>query len=176
MSSPGILLVAAGAVALVLLLAVLALRSAARTRRELAAALAESREETRALATRLAALERAQEAPVIEGRVPDAYDVTDPPTYAVEGVIDGSIDGSIDGRIDGRLFADLVARESAIKAAGLVHGLRRALTPENRNRIRFEMRREVKRSRRQRRADLKAALRDLQARERRAMAEDEDAA
>ena len=72
---------------------------------------------------------------------------------------------AVPARIDGKLFADIVARESVIKAAGLAHGLRRALSAENRNRIRFEMKREVKRSRKQRRADLKAALRQFHARE-----------
>lgn len=72
---------------------------------------------------------------------------------------------TVPARIDGKLFADIVARESVIKAAGLAHGLRCALSAENRNRIRFEMKREVKRSRKQRRADLKAALRQFQARE-----------
>lgn len=70
------------------------------------------------------------------------------------------------GRIDGALFADIVVRETAVKAAGLAHGVRRALAPEVRNRIRFAVKSEVKRARKQRRADLKAALRDLQARER----------
>ena len=78
------------------------------------------------------------------------------------------------GRIDGKLFADIVARESAIKAVGLAHGLRRALAPEVRNRIRFEMKREVQRARKQRRADLKAALREFRARERADLAEDQE--
>ena len=43
----------------------------------------------------------------------------------------------------------------------LGYGVRRALSAENRNRIRFEMRREVKRARRQRRRDLKEAKRHL---------------
>ena len=43
----------------------------------------------------------------------------------------------------GALFADLVLRETVVKAASLAHGVRRALDPETRNRIRFEMRREV---------------------------------
>lgn len=63
-------------------------------------------------------------------------------------------------------FADQVARESAIRAGALVAGLRRALAPETRNRIRFEMRREVKRSRKQRRADVKQAVREWEARQR----------
>lgn len=66
--------------------------------------------------------------------------------------------------IEGRLFVDIVARESVVKAAGFAAGLRRALDPETRNRIRFEMRRELKRARKQRRSDVKAALRDFAAR------------
>ncbi|GHJ60984.1 hypothetical protein NOK12_35020 [Nocardioides sp. OK12] len=69
------------------------------------------------------------------------------------------------------LFADLVLRESAVQAASLAHGLRRALAPETRHRIRFEMRREVKRARKQRRADLRAARRDWAARGRADQAE-----
>jgi hypothetical protein len=68
--------------------------------------------------------------------------------------------------IDRALFADLVLRESVLKAASLGHGLRRALSPEARNRIRFEMRREVKRSRKQRRLDVRAARREWAARQR----------
>ena len=62
-------------------------------------------------------------------------------------------------RVDSALFADLVLRETVVKAASLTHGLRRALAPETRNRIRFEMGREVKRARKQRRAEVKAARR-----------------
>ncbi len=69
-------------------------------------------------------------------------------------------------RIQGRLFADIVLRETVVKAASLTHGLRRALSPESRNRIRFEMKREVKRSRKQRRADTKIAVREWEARQR----------
>jgi hypothetical protein len=64
------------------------------------------------------------------------------------------------------VFADIVARESMIKAASLLKGLRRALAPETRNRIRFEMKREVKRSRKQRKADVKQAIREWEARQR----------
>jgi hypothetical protein len=52
----------------------------------------------------------------------------------------------------------------------LAHGVRRGLAPATRNRIRFEMKQEVRRARKQRRADVKAAQRDLHARQRRAMA------
>ena len=61
-------------------------------------------------------------------------------------------------------FADVLLRESVIKTAALAAGLARALAPEVRNRIRFEMRRDVKRSRRDRKLMLKAARRDWEAR------------
>ena len=68
--------------------------------------------------------------------------------------------------IDGRLFVDIVARESVVKAASWTHGLRRALSPENRNRIRFAVRQETRRATRERRSEMKQALRELRARER----------
>lgn len=77
--------------------------------------------------------------------------------------------------VDTALFADLVLRETVVKAASLAHGVRRALAPETRNRIRFEMRREVKRARKQRRADLKVARRDWEARQRTSPADAGDA-
>ena len=64
------------------------------------------------------------------------------------------------------VFADIVLRESVIKTAALAAGLRRALSPEIRHRIRFEMRREVKRARKERRLMLKAARRDWESRQR----------
>jgi hypothetical protein len=67
------------------------------------------------------------------------------------------------------MFADLLLRETVVQTASLLHGVRRALSPENRNRIRFEMRREVKRSRKQRRADVREARREWESRQRAAM-------
>jgi hypothetical protein len=74
--------------------------------------------------------------------------------------------------IDRAVFADTVLRETVVKAASLAHGVRRGLAPATRNRIRFEMKQEVRRSRKQRRADLKAAQRDLHARQRATLAEE----
>jgi hypothetical protein len=74
------------------------------------------------------------------------------------------------GTVDAGRFADLLLRESVVQAASWASGLRRALSPEVRNRIRFEMRREVKRSRRQRKVDTKQAYREWTARQRAAMA------
>ena len=68
--------------------------------------------------------------------------------------------------VEARLFGDMVLRETVVQAASLFHGLRRALSPESRNRIGFEMKREVRRSRKQRRADLREARREWEARQR----------
>jgi hypothetical protein len=78
-------------------------------------------------------------------------------------------------RVDGAAFADTVLRETVVKAASLAHGVRRGLAPATRNRIRFEMKQEVRRARRQRRADLKRAQRDLHARQRAMLAEEAEA-
>jgi hypothetical protein len=85
---------------------------------------------------------------LVEG---DPLPTTEPATATEPG-------GAVE-RVDAALFADLVLRETVVKAASLTHGLRRALAPESRNRIRFEMGREVKRARKQRRAEVKAARR-----------------
>ena len=71
------------------------------------------------------------------------------------------------------VFADLLLKETVVQTASLFHGLRRALSPETRNRIRFHMRQEVKRSRKQRRAELRAVRREWAARQRAAMAADD---
>jgi len=73
------------------------------------------------------------------------------------------------------VFADLLLKETVVQTASLFHGLRRALAPETRNRIRFQMRQEVKRSRKQRRAELREVRREWAARQRVAMAAEERA-
>ena len=67
-------------------------------------------------------------------------------------------------RIDGRLFVDIVARETLVKAASWGHGLRRALAPETRNRIRFEVRQQARQSRKDRKVEMREALREYRAR------------
>jgi hypothetical protein len=78
--------------------------------------------------------------------------------------------------VPGPVFADLLLKESVVQTASLFHGLRRALSPEVRNRIRFHMRQEVKRSRKQRRAELREVRREWAARQRAAMSAEESAA
>ena len=155
-------LVGAGAVALVAL--VLALLGARRARH--AEAVATS------LAERVAFLESlATDTPR-----PPADDVVagaGTGTYVITGLTDDRPERhepaevvAVAAPIDGRLFADIVARETVVKAASWTAGIRRALSPESRSRIRFQVRQETKRAGRERRAEAKQALREFRARER----------
>lgn len=98
------------------------------------------------------------------------------PEYVITHL--GEPDSEVEAEAEGvptvapTLFADIVLRETVVQTASLFHGLRRALSAETRNRIRFEMRREVKRSRKQRRADLREARREWEARRRAAMVDE----
>jgi hypothetical protein len=73
-----------------------------------------------------------------------------------------------DSRV-GAGFVSVAAGESLVRVVSLAYGVRRALSPESRNRIRFEMRREVKRARKQRRRDVRAAQRHLRTAQRQDM-------
>ena len=77
--------------------------------------------------------------------------------------------------LETRLFADVVLRETVVRAASLAYGVRRGLSPANRNRIWFEMRREVKRARKERKAEEREAIREYRARRRNAVQESEAA-
>ena len=156
-SVPGWAVVAAAAAVLVLLVLLLALgivgaRGRSRMRRDLAVARAEVdalRGRVEAVEQRLVAgdstpSERAAEEYVIT-RVGDPAVQPEPADRSVP--------------VPASLFADLVLRESVVQAASLAAGLRRAVSPETRNRVRFEVKREVRRSRKQRRADSRAARR-----------------
>jgi hypothetical protein len=149
---------AAGLLALAALaLGVALLRARSRTDRELAA----SRAETAVLRTQVEELER---------RVGRSEPRRAPSTeYVITNLGDTEPDGpepEASPEVSPALFADLVLRETVVKAVSLAHGVRRAIDPETRNRIRFEMRREVKRARKQRKADTKEARREWAARQR----------
>ena len=147
-----------GAVALVaLMLSVLAWRRAAR---------ADAR--SQAYAERLALLE----APVTSAPA-TVVDGSEETTYVITHVDEDQamLRPMTAQRLEGRLFADIVARETVVKAASWTHGVRRALAPETRSRIRFQMRQETKRAGRERKAEMKVALREHRARSRAADAE-----
>ena len=147
-------------VALVLLVALLSLRS--RTSREAAVSHAELAE----LRHRLDELER-----VDPGSAPRAPAVGEEREYTITGL--GALPGpdpepapAAPVRLERAVFADQLLRESVIRIGSLSHGVRRALSAEARNRIRFEMRREVKRARKHRRVEQREAYREWQARQR----------
>lgn len=144
--------------ALVLLVALARMRS--RTRRELAAARAEAAE----LRERLERLERA---------APAALPIRSTQEFTITRVGTGEPDTDHEPTaLEPAVFTDLLLRESVIRLGSLAHGVRRALAPETRNRIRFEMRRELRRSRRQRRVEQREAWREWQARQRQRVPDD----
>lgn len=155
----------AGAAAIAAAVAVLALVALGRARRDAA-------REAAALQERLEAVEESLRAPVREPVVRPE------PEYVIThlGEPEAEPDGAVvPVRLTPPAFADAVLRETVVQTASLVHGVRRALAPETRNRIRFEMRREVKRSRKARKVEVREALREYRAR-RRTAAESEGAA
>jgi hypothetical protein len=169
MNSDSLVLTALGVLALVaLVLTWVLLRLRRGTRRELAAAQAEAER----LQARVGEVERrltAREAPA-EREIAE-YTITDLGRPEPEESLG---EGTEPVTIDRALFADLVLRETVVRAASLAHGVRRALAPETRNRIRFEVRREIRRSRKQRKADLREARREWEARQRAAMDDQTD--
>jgi hypothetical protein len=162
-----VLSLAAALLLLVIGLVVAQVRGRARTRRELESA----HDEALVLRAQVDDIERRLATPAAGvGKHADTE-------YVITG-LGADTDPEPAPMVAGPLFADLVLRETVVQAASLAHGLRRALAPEMRNRIRFEMRREVKRNRKQRRANLKAARREWEARQRKTVdrPDEEDAA
>jgi len=147
-------LVAGTAAALVLLggLLVVLLRSRAESRRDLAAAQAETAE-LRDRLDRLTELLERQTATMV--RVDDpAYVITD------AGMLPARTN------VSDRVVLSATMGEPLVKAVAFGHGVRRALSAETRNRIWFEVRREVRRARKQRRREMKDVWRRMQAEER----------
>jgi hypothetical protein len=154
------MLLAVGGLTLLCLTLVVAL---VRTQRAWRRDLAGARADLTDLRDRLDQLERRRVAPPVTEA---------PAQFVITGLGQESEADLPPPTVDRAVFADMVLRETVVKAASLAHGVRRGLAPESRNRIRFEMKQEVRRSRKQRRADVKAARRDLHARQRAALAEE----
>jgi hypothetical protein len=141
------------------LVAVLAVAVAGRRRLE--RQLQSARADLGRLQDRLDALARSLPSPAAAGGPParEQYLIT---SLADQPETSDGVPG-LAARPAGHDLVTLALAESTIRLAALAHGVRRALSPENRNRIRFEMRQEVKRARRQRRRDLRDAKRHLRA-------------
>jgi hypothetical protein len=163
--------VATGGVVLVVavIVALLATRAG---RRRWQAELAAARADVESLTARLDAIDSSR------GHQQPSVSTAPTPEFVITSLPDGSAplrvaepladrDASTDRSAGGGAglsvgeFATLAMGESVVRLVSLGYGVRRALSAENRNRIRFEMRREVKRARRQRRLDLKEAKRHL---------------
>jgi hypothetical protein len=145
----------------VLASALVALQAARRrrTRREVEALLAE-REQLRA---RVAELTRKAQAP----------EVADGPDYVITRLGEPGLTRSDRGpgvpsgrRVPDQLVLSAAFGEPVVKVLSFGHGVRRALSPESRNRIGFEMRREMRRSRKERRREMRRAWRQMRAQER----------
>jgi hypothetical protein len=173
------LIVTVAAVAVVVAAGAVALRGSRRERRRLTAQVEAAHADVDALRERVEELSR---------RLADADPATATGREAREFVITSLPDGSLRGTLaaapedepgddpatslSAGQFASVALGESLVRVLSFGYGVRRALSAENRNRIRFEMRREVKRSRRQRRRDLKEAKRHLRADQRADLTED----
>lgn len=176
-SLPAWAAVAGGVVLLVLVAGALLVSS--RTRHRLRAEHTAARAETAALRDRLDGVERRLVRPEELGRDPAGFVITgvglEPSLHPVpdEGVEERLGNGEAGAArtparvVPAPLFADLVLRESVVQTASLAAGLRRALSPEVRNRVRFAMRQDLKAARRRRRLDLRAARRSWAAQQRR---------
>jgi len=166
---PAVLVSVAVAVVVVAAGGLAALLVARARRRVLRATLAASTAEVDALRLRVDELTRRLDAERREDPVP-----ADTPEFVITSLPDGALrstaapdkddtagHGSAGQLMSSGQFASVAVGESVVRLLSLGYGVRRALSAESRNRIRFEARREVKRSRRQRRRDLKEAKRHL---------------
>ncbi len=146
------LAVLAGAAALLLVVLCALLVSLVRGRRRAARAVAASRADIEALQARVDALSAELEAARVHAAAAPAVPQTE---YVITTA----------GRdrelpvVPERAVLSVTFGEPLVKAMAFAYGVRRALSPESRNRIAFEMRREVKRARKQRRRDARRATR-----------------
>jgi hypothetical protein len=166
--NPWVYAAAAAAVPAVVLTCVLVARSGRRSRAELHRQLVTARQDVLALTQRIEAL---------SGEVAEARKATEARREVAPFVITGLIAEPESVPREAQLVHAIEAgrphwvpvkplRETLVKTVSLAHGVRRALSPDNRDRIRLEMQAEVRRSRRQRKAELKAVRKYLRDRRR----------
>lgn len=159
--------VAAAAVAVVLVLLVgvvllVALTGRTRAERRLTRAAeseAELRERLESLEKRLTTPSRRRQ----RAREEREYVIT---SLGEQADADGASEQTEVRTLTAPAFADAVFRETMVHSAAFVHGVRRALSPEVRYRIRYEMKREVKRARKDRKSEVREALRAYRAQQR----------
>ena len=157
----GVILAALGGAVVALLVVglVSVLRRRNRTRADLEAMLAAAQHEADDLRARLEELTALMT--VAPDRDEPAFVITDAGLVRPVAVPDGE-----QIQVPDRLVLSATVGEPLVKVAAFGHGLRRALSPESRNRIWFEMRREIRAARKRRRQQLKQYQRDVRAAER----------
>ena len=172
-----VLIVTVAAVAVVVAAGAVALRASRRERRRLAAQVESAHADVEALRARVEELSRELSTSTgVTGAEAHEFVITSLPDGTLRGTPVAADDEpattTTSTPLSAGQFASVALGESLVRVFSLGYGVRRALTAESRNRIRFEMRREVKRSRRQRRRDLKEAKRHLRADQRADLTED----
>jgi len=133
-------------------------------RRRLARELTASQVAVEALRERVDALDRSREVPVPAASAPQEFVITSLPAGTVSAAPAGAgdaLENAAQRHLTAGQLASVAVGESVVRLLSLGYGVRRALSAENRDRIRVEVRREVKRARKQRRRDLKEAKRHL---------------
>lgn|SRR5680860_356811 len=150
-------------VVLLLVLLVVLLANTLSGRRRMRQALADSRVDVEALRTQLEAMSNEIESARIVAAAAPAVPQTE---YLITSV-GGSHLFENEAAVSNRAVLSVAFGEPLVKVVAFGYGVRRALSPETRNRIAFEMRREVKRARKERRRDTKRAGRQASRSERR---------
>ena len=151
------LLVALGCVvALLLILLVVLLATTLSGRRRMRQALAASRVEVDALRTQLEAMSVEFESARIVAAAAPALPQTE---YLITSAGASDLFDN-ETAVSNRAVLSVAFGEPLVKVVAFGYGVRRALSPETRNRIAFEMRREVKRARKERKRDTKRAGRE----------------
>ncbi|MGH3351340.1 MAG: hypothetical protein ACRDPS_11800 [Nocardioides sp.] len=157
------------AVGVVVLLALLVVLLAIGARRKAQRRLLESEASEAELRERLEALEKRLTQPE-PGSRRRRRDEKDEREYVITSLADDGepveVEPVAQRTLTAPAFADAVFRETMVHSAALVHGVRRAFSPEVRFKIRYEMHREVKRSRKDRKSEMRDALREYRARQR----------
>jgi hypothetical protein len=147
----GLAVALGGAAALLLAMLCVLLALAVSGRRRMQRDLAAARADVDTLRARLEDLEASRVAPAAAPVVPQVeYLITTAGAASAE-------------RVPNRVVLSAAFGEPLVKVVAFGFGLRRALSPESRNRIAFEVRREVKRARKQRRRATKRAARQAAA-------------
>lgn len=157
-----------GAVAALLVVALVTLlRRRNRTRADLEAMLDAALRESDDLRARLDELELAREqvaAPAARTRKRQAAAVAEAPAFLITDAGNGPVEDPI--AVPDRLVLSATLGAPLVKVAAFGHGIARALSPESRNRIWFEMRREVRAARKRRKQAVREYLRETRAEER----------